>query len=154
MTQSSELEMVEFADNPEPRCPCILLLDTSGSMYGEKIDALNAGLQTFKDCLLNDPLALKRVELAVVSFNSSIEVMHDFVTADNFEPPTLTTKGTTCMGTGIQKALDMLQERKAVYKTNGIAYYRPWVMLITDGEPQGESHEILQAAIQRLHTEE
>jgi len=123
-------------------------------MQGEKIDALNAGLRTLKDCLMDDQLAVKRVELAVVTFDSNVNVVHDFVTADNFNPPTLTTTGMTHMGSGIQKALDMLKERKAVYKANGVAYYRPWVMMITDGEPQGESDEIVQRAIQRLTQEE
>jgi len=154
MTQSTDLDMVEFADNPEPRCPCILLLDTSGSMQGEKIDALNAGLRTLKEYLMDDPLAVKRVEVAVITFDSSVKVVHDFVTADNFDPPTLTATGMTHMASGIHKALDMLRERKAVYKSNGVAYYRPWVMLITDGEPQGESDEIVQRAIQRLKQEE
>jgi uncharacterized protein with von Willebrand factor type A (vWA) domain len=51
MTGSSHLAEVEFAANPEPRCPCILLLDTSGSMQGERIQALSAGLQTLRDSL-------------------------------------------------------------------------------------------------------
>jgi hypothetical protein len=38
-----------FTDNPEPRCPCLLLLDTSHSMRGEPIRALNDGLVAFKD---------------------------------------------------------------------------------------------------------
>lgn len=58
----------EFADNPEPRCPCLLLLDTSGSMRGAAIAELNEGLITFKDELAADSLAMKRVELAVVYF--------------------------------------------------------------------------------------
>ena len=37
-----------FADNPEPRCPCVLLLDTSGSMAGQPIRELNDGIQAFK----------------------------------------------------------------------------------------------------------
>jgi uncharacterized protein with von Willebrand factor type A (vWA) domain len=37
----------EFVDNPEPRCPCLLLLDTSASMAGRRINELNAGLETF-----------------------------------------------------------------------------------------------------------
>jgi len=45
-------ESIDFADNPEPRCPCVLLLDTSGSMDGAHIGALNAGLVTFKDSLV------------------------------------------------------------------------------------------------------
>ena len=36
-------DMVEFVDNPEPRCPCVLLLDVSGSMTGSRIQALNNG---------------------------------------------------------------------------------------------------------------
>ena len=39
----------DFASNPEPRCPCLLLLDVSGSMRGHPIDELNAGLNTFKE---------------------------------------------------------------------------------------------------------
>ena len=52
----------EFAENPEPRCPCLLLLDTSGSMNGTPIQDLNAGLSTFRDAIAADSLALKRVE--------------------------------------------------------------------------------------------
>ena len=62
-------EAVEFAENPEPRCPCVLLLDTSSSMQGLPIDALNQGLRTFKDELMKDPLASRRVEVAVVTFD-------------------------------------------------------------------------------------
>ena len=52
MTSSSALEeAVEFAENPEPRCPCVLLLDTSGSMNGPALDALNEGLKSFKNDL-------------------------------------------------------------------------------------------------------
>jgi len=59
---------VEFADNPEPRCPCVLLLDTSGSMGGAKIAELNKGLQTFAEELHSDAMASKRVELAIITF--------------------------------------------------------------------------------------
>ena len=58
----------DFADNPEPRCPCVLLLDTSGSMQGDPIDQLNAGIRAFKTELMADSLALKRVEISIVTF--------------------------------------------------------------------------------------
>ena len=58
---------LEFADNPEPRCPCILLLDTSKSMAGDRVAALNQGLQAFRDELIKDPLARQRVEVAIVN---------------------------------------------------------------------------------------
>ncbi|NMG60914.1 VWA domain-containing protein, partial [Geitlerinema sp. P-1104] len=112
-------DAVEFAENPEPRCPCILLLDTSGSMSGLPIDALNEGLETFRDELNKDDLARKRVEVAVVSFDSKVKVVLDFVTADRFEAPVLAAQGLTSMGTGLQKALELLDERKRQYRDNG-----------------------------------
>ncbi|MCC7136615.1 MAG: hypothetical protein IT528_09535, partial [Nitrosomonas sp.] len=54
MTEQISFETTEFADNPEPRCPCLLLLDVSGSMQGQPIVELNAGLTTFKDELAAD----------------------------------------------------------------------------------------------------
>ena len=56
---------VEFADNPEPRCPCVLLLDTSYSMSGEKIAELNRNLGAFAEALRLDTMAAKRVEVAI-----------------------------------------------------------------------------------------
>lgn len=147
-------EAVEFAENPEPRCPCILLLDTSGSMQGEAINALNEGLSTFKQELNQDNLAKKRVEVAIVSFSSQVEIVQDFVTADELEPPTLTAEGLTQMGEGILQALNMLEARKSQYRANGVAYYRPWVFLITDGEPQGESEGVVEQAAYRIKDDE
>ncbi|MEM7726904.1 MAG: VWA domain-containing protein [Cyanobacteria bacterium P01_A01_bin.45] len=147
-------EVVEFAENPEPRCPCVLLLDTSGSMQGLPIDALNQGLLSFKDELTKNSLAARRVEVAVVTFDSSINIVQDFVTADQFNPPILTAQGLTSMGYGINKALDIIQERKAQYRANGIAYYRPWVFMITDGEPQGEMDDVVEQASKRLQDDE
>ena len=46
----------EFAENPENRCACLLLLDTSGSMAGEPIKQLNAGLKVFEEELKGDSL--------------------------------------------------------------------------------------------------
>lgn len=147
-------EAVEFAENPEPRCPCILLLDTSGSMQGGAISALNAGLAQFKENLEGDSLASRRVEVAVVTFNTDVSIVQDFVTVDMFEPPTLTAQGMTHIGAAIHRALDLLQARKSQYRNNGIAYYRPWVFLITDGAPQGEEEMVVQAAAQRIAEEE
>ncbi len=147
-------EVVEFAENPEPRCPCVLLLDTSGSMQGMPIDALNQGLLAFKDELNQNSLASRRVEVAIITFDSHVNIVQDFVTADQFNPPVLTAQGLTTMGAAIHKALDILQDRKAQYRANGIAYYRPWVFMITDGEPQGEFEDVLDQAARRLQGDE
>ena len=147
-------DAVEFAENPEPRCPCVLLLYTSGSMQGEAINALNEGLKTFKEELNRDNLAKKRVEVAIITFNSDVNIVQDFITADQFDPPTLKAQGLTVMGSAIHKGLDMVASRKAQYSANGVAYYRPWVFLITDGEPQGEPDSLIEQAAQRIKEDE
>jgi uncharacterized protein YegL len=125
---------VEFADNPEPRCPCVLILDTSGSMSGSKINELNKGLETLAEELKSDAMASKRVEIAIVTFGP-VQTLQQFVTADTFHAPTLTTTGDTPMGAAVTSAIQLVEERKSSYKANGIGYYRPWLFLITDGAP-------------------
>ena len=146
-TNTSSLDRaVEFADNPESRCPVVILVDTSGSMEGAPIDALNQGIQKFKTEVQQDVLAAKRLEISLVSFNSSVTVEQDFVTIDAFNPPNLSSSGRTAMGQGILKAFELIEARKAEYKNHGIAYYRPWIFLITDGAPSDDTS----AAEQRI----
>jgi uncharacterized protein YegL len=145
---------VEFADNPEPRCPVVLLLDTSGSMSGSPIAQLNAGVSIFKQETQQDTTASLRVEVAIITFDSSVHLLQDFVTIDQFNPPSLTASGSTAMGQGIQMALSKVESRKAEYKSNGIQYYQPWIFLITDGGPtdswQSAAQQVRQADAERI----
>ena len=154
MSEANLDAAVEFADNPEARCPCVILVDTSGSMQGDKINALNEGLRAFKKDLAADPLAALRVEIALIGFDNTIRVEQDFATVDRFEAPELVAGGMTHMGSAVLKALEMTEARKALYNANGVKYYRPWIFLITDGTPSGEPEQIFEEAIRRVHEAE
>lgn len=144
--QQSPFVPPEFVDNPEPRCPCLLLLDTSGSMQGRPIEELNAGLLTFQSELAADQMATQRVEIALMTFGP-VTLVSDFRTPDRFTPPHLSAGGDTPMGAAIVAGLDLIEGRKASYRNAGVAYYRPWVFLITDGGPTNAWEE----AARRVH---
>jgi len=129
--------LVEIANPEEPHLACVLLLDTSGSMVEEdKITLLNEGIKVYKKSVLEDNLARKRVELAVITFGKGgVQVIHDFSSIEDFEPQSLDADGYTPMGEAILKAIELVEQRKQQYKDRGIDYYRPWIFLITDGEP-------------------
>ncbi|MFS3136169.1 vWA domain-containing protein [Gluconacetobacter sacchari] len=142
MSHSDQIPFVppSLIENPEPRCPCLLLLDTSGSMNGRPIAELNDGLQQFKRELESDAMASQRVEVAIMTFGP-VQLVSDFETAETFQAPILSVGGATPMGSAIMQGLDLLEERKRTYKTAGVSYYRPWVFLITDGGPTDSYHE-------------
>jgi uncharacterized protein YegL len=141
-------------DNPEPRCPGVLLLDTSSSMAGEPLAALDRGVCTFRDDLLKDPLARQRVEVALVTFGSPVEVVQNFVPLDQFLPPVLQPRGQTPLGTGLLKALELLEARQTEYRKHGLSCLRPWIFLVTDGMPQGEPWEVTREAVQGVRAAE
>jgi uncharacterized protein YegL len=128
-------DRIEIANPQQPHCATVLLLDTSGSMAGEKIAALNEGLKLFREEVSKDDLASKRVDLAVLTFGSAVTVLSQFSSIDDAEVHELEASGSTPMGEAILRAADLIEDRKRQYKAQGIDYYRPWVFMITDGEP-------------------
>jgi uncharacterized protein YegL len=142
---------VDFADNPEPRVTAILLVDTSGSMRGQKIEALNLGLEQFASELAADNLARKRVDVAVVSFGGNVETVCAFTNAEFFLAPTLQADGGTPMGEAVVRAIAMLEQRKIQYRAAGIVYHRPWLFLLTDGQPTDDGSHYWRTAINLIH---
>jgi uncharacterized protein YegL len=128
-------DIVETATNPEPRCPCVLLLDVSASMAGQRIATLNEGLQAYRNGLISDTLASQRVEVAVVTFGGEVQTVCQFTTADRFEPPNLTVRGQTPMGAALRQGVAMVRERKQFLRQQGLEVFRPWIWLVSDGEP-------------------
>jgi len=151
LEQTPFYSSVTLASNPEPRCPCVLVLDTSGSMSGAPIEELNRGVETLINELCLDGLASKRVELAVVTFGTGVQLSSDFTPPGAFHPPHFHTGGATPMGEAVVRACELIETRKAEYREAGVQYYRPWVFLITDGEPTDTDSQHWQNAVRRVH---
>jgi uncharacterized protein YegL len=126
----------DLVDNPSTRCACMLVLDTSSSMAGTPIAELNAGLKAFVEAVREDEIASYALDLGVITAGSTVREVLPFTTADaiaNFD--TLHADGLTPLGQAVQLALNRLEARKREYKANGVAYYQPWLVIISDGAP-------------------
>ena len=126
----------DLIDNPTPRCPVALVLDTSGSMSGQPIEQLNAGIQLFIDEVKRDDLARWSVDLAVYTAGGSADCIQSFIGVEQivgFAP--LDASGGTPLGQATRMALDDLEARKKSYRDAGVPYYQPWLVLISDGAP-------------------
>ena len=128
----------ESAENYEQKCLCVLVLDVSGSMRGEPIAELNQGLKDFYQEISDDPTKKQRLEIALIEFNSTVRQTVDPALVDNFTMPELEANGSTAMVDAVNAAIDLVADRKAWYKETNQNYYRPWIILMTDGEPDSD----------------
>lgn len=121
----------------EPHVAYCLLVDTSGSMQGSKIDELNRALQHFKKDVCADPLSAKRVDVCVVEFNSKASIVTPFCPIAKFKPPTLSAHSTTAMATGIRYAIEAVHDQVSRYHAAGIECYEKLKMYyVTGGMPE------------------
>lgn len=137
----------DLIDNPTPRCPVALVLDTSGSMGGSPIEQLNAGVQLFIDEVKRDDLARWSVDLSVYTAGGSSDCIQDFIAAEQiagFAP--LYAGGDTPLGSATRMALNDLEARKKAYRDAGVPYYQPWLVLISDGAPTDDWQNAAQRA--------
>lgn len=141
----------EAAKNYEQKCLVVLVLDVSGSMNLEnRIGEMNKGLQEFYNDIRDDETASQRLEISIITFSNEARTIQEPSLVTNFQMPTLTARGTTAMVTAVNEAIDKVEARKQWYKNTGQTYFRPWIVLMTDGEPDDDQDvEALAARIKR-----
>ena len=151
--EDSPLDKVEFVDNPETRCPVVLIVDTSSSMAGEPISHVNDAIADFRAEISRDSLVSLRADVSLVAFNHETRT-YDFTPVNQFNPPLLEAHGGTHMCPAIHTALDLLERRKQSYRNNAVSYYRPIAMLLTDGYAELDSEEEIDSISERIAREE
>ena len=143
-------DAAEFAENPEARCSIVLIVDNSGSMYGDKIETVNRALVKFGDILKEDSVTALRADVAIVSASDNPWVVQDFTNGADFQPPVLGIEPAEYYSKGINLALDMIEARKQSYRDGGIAYYRSLAYFLGDGYPTIDSHRELDQVSARV----
>jgi uncharacterized protein YegL len=130
------------------RCACVLVLDTSSSMQGPKLDALNEALRRWGDALTGNPRTYGGVDLAIVSFGTRVDLVRAFSAVSNYAAPRLEaaddadTADDAVMVSALARGLSLLETQRQAYTQQDIASYKSWLVLVTDGSPGGSAAEI------------
>jgi len=117
-------------------------MDSGTSSGRSRISELNNGIEQLHKELLSDPVASERVVLAVITVggpSGGANLVMDWTDVREFTAFPLTAGGTTPLGEGILLGLQIIDKGKAYLRSSGIGYLRPWMMVITDGEPTDDA---------------
>lgn len=161
-----------FEKDGTKRLPICFCLDTSGSMrknlsknstrIGEPVfvdgkwrrmvkdgvsalSELKRGMKNFFKNIENDPIAASAAEIAIVTFDDYASSILDFCRLRDFSEKVIDgidTRDNTYLGEGLSMALDKLEDSIMKYRSFGIGNYPPWLVVMSDGEPNGSDYEL------------
>ncbi|MDR2261607.1 MAG: VWA domain-containing protein [Azoarcus sp.] len=127
------------------RLPVYLIIDTSGSMAGEPIEAVKVGLQTMVSALRSDPYALETAFLSVITFSSQAAQIAPLTELVHFQIPELRANGVTALGGALSLLADCIE--RDVRKTTADAKgdWKPVCFLLTDGQATDDLNRGIEA---------
>lgn len=133
----------DLVSNPMARIPVCLCLDTSGSMGGDPIESLESAVHQFYSEILEDEVARYSAEICIITFGGSVQCIQDFSSIESQDnKPSFRANGGTPLGEAVELAHELLEKRKNDYKNSGVDYYQPWLVLMTDGQPNGSDSSL------------
>ena len=117
------------------RLPVYLLLDTSGSMYGEPIEAVRNGVQVLVSTLRQDPYALETAYLSIITFDSSAKQVTPLTELSSFQEPSIDANGCTALGEALSLLANCVDREVTKTTADVKGDWKPLVFIMTDGVP-------------------
>lgn len=117
------------------RLPVYLLLDTSGSMQGEPIEAVRQGIKALLMELRTDPQALETAYISVITFSSVATQQCPLTELISFKEPQIEASGLTSLGAGLELLSECIENEVVKNSPTVKGDWRPLVFILTDGVP-------------------
>lgn len=119
------------------RLPIYLLIDSSGSMHGEPIHAVNVGISAMLSALRQDPFALETVHIALITFDREVKELLPLTAIDaaQINDIELPRSGATHLGEGLEFVAQRVQAQVTKTTDEVRGDYRPMLFVMTDGSP-------------------
>ncbi len=117
------------------KLPVYLVLDTSGSMTGEPIEAVKNGMQILVSALRQDPYALETAHLSVITFDNQARQLSPLSELMIFKVPEIKAGGMTALGEGLKLLAERVDAEVSKTTADTKGDWKPMVFLMTDGVP-------------------